>query len=212
MKEGLLYIILTPKARGFFIPMFTGIINHLGKVKNKTQNKLYIECSKNLISKLSEGASIAIDGICLTVVKMNKDSFEIDLMPETKQRTNIKYLKTGALVDLELPTTPTTFLGGHIVYGHIDGVAKLKNITDINNSYTLTFSVPASLSKYIAEKGSISVNGISLTVIKENKNYFTVGIIPHTWEQTMLHTIKIGNFVNIEVDVLAKYLDKLLKR
>lgn len=192
--------------------MFTGIINHLGKVKNKLEKKLVIECSNDLFTKLSEGASITVDGICLTVVKTDKNSFEIDFMPETASRTNIKYLEASDLVNLELPATPTTLLSGHVVQGHIDGVAKLESITQEGNSYVLKFLIPKSLSKYIVEKGSIAVNGISLTVIEVVKNHFTVGIIPHTWEKTMLHKLKIGNFVNIEVDILAKYLEKLLQR
>ena len=192
--------------------MFTGIINHLGKIKTKSKNKLQVECSKDLINKLSIGASIAIDGICLTVVSLSKNSFEIDFMPETANRTNIRYLKINDRVNLELPATPDTFLSGHIVQGHIDGVVKLINITSDENSHILKFSVPTSVSKYIEEKGSIALNGISLTIIESSRDYFTVGIIPHTWDKTMLYTLKIGDFVNIEVDILAKYLKSLLKK
>ncbi len=191
--------------------MFTGIISHLGKVKTISENKLRVACSKDLINRLPTGTSIAVDGICLTVVGLSKDSFEIDFMPETATRTTIKYLKINDSVNLELPATPNTFLAGHIVQGHIDGLAKLETAIQEGNSYILNFSVSKDLSKYIVEKGSIAVNGISLTVTNVKENLFTVGIIPHTWNKTKLHTIKLGDYVNIEVDIIAKYLEKLIK-
>jgi riboflavin synthase len=191
--------------------MFTGIITNLGKVTSKSKNKLIIKTDRVFIGKLSKGTSIAIDGICLTIVDLRENSFSIDFMPETEEKTNIKYLKTSDLVNLELPATAKSFLSGHIVQGHIDGVAKLETITKESNSYILKFSIPKNLSKYIVEKGSMAVNGISLTVIDIGNKFFTVGIIPHTWDKTMLHTIKLNDYVNIEVDILAKYLEKLIK-
>ncbi len=191
--------------------MFTGIINYLGKIKNKSEKRLAIQCPVDLIDKLSEGVSIAVDGICLTAVKIGKNYFEIDFIPETANRTNIKHLSVGDLVNLELPATPTTLLSGHIVQGHIDSVVKLEDITQEGNSSILRLSFPEDLAKYIVEKGSIAINGISLTVATAAKNYFTVGIIPYTWEKTMLHTIKVGDFINLEVDILAKYLERQLK-
>lgn len=192
--------------------MFTGIITHLGKVSHKSENNLVVKTDKELLTRLSKGASIAVDGVCLTAVDLTKDSFRVDYISETEKKTNIKYLLIGSLVNLELSATANSLLSGHIVQGHIDGVARLKTITQEGNSYILKFLIPKDLSKYIVEKGSIAVNGISLTVIKSSKDYFTVGIIPHTWEKTMLHQIKIDDFVNIEVDILAKYLEKLTKR
>ena len=145
--------------------MFTGIITNLGEVVNKSGNKLIIKTDRNLINKLSKGTSIAVNGICLTVVNSLEDSFSIDFMPETEKKTNIKYLQIGSIVNLELPATADSFLSGHIVQGHIDEVAKLETITKEGNSYILKFSIPKNISKYIVEKGSIAVNGISLTVI-----------------------------------------------
>lgn len=191
--------------------MFTGIITHLGKIKNKKENSLNIKTDKKLVARLSEGTSIAVNGICLTVIGSSKDSFSVDFMPESEAKTNIKYLKEGGLVNLELPATPTSFLSGHILQGHIDGVSKLLNIKNEGNSRILKFSISSNLSKYIVSKGSITVNGISLTVIEARKGYFTVGIIPYTWRNTMLHTLRVRDFVNVEVDILAKYLEKLLK-
>ena len=189
--------------------MFTGIITNLGKVTSKSENKLMIKIDRFFIGKLTKGTSIAVDGICLTVVDLIEDSFSVDFMPETEEKTNIKYLKTSDLVNLELPATAKSFLSGHIVQGHIDEVAKLETITEEGNSYILKFSIPKDLSKYIVEKGSISVNGISLTIIDIGDNFFSVGIIPHTWDKTMLHTAKLGDYVNIEVDILAKYLGRI---
>lgn len=196
---------------GFFDAMFTGIITDLGTVVNKTKTSLLIKTGKDFLAGLEKGRSVAIDGICLTVVTYKKDSFKVNIMPETVSRTNIQYLQLGALVNLELPVTANSFLSGHIVQGHIDGSGKLLSILKKNNSHILKFSIPAPLSKYIVEKGSIAVNGISLTIIEAAKKYFVVGIIPHTWEKTMLYTIKIGDFVNVEIDILAKYVEKLLK-
>lgn len=192
--------------------MFTGIITHLGTVFNKSKTSLIIKTDKDFLTGLEKGTSVAIDGICLTVVTYNKNSFEVNVMSETANRTNIQYLQSGNLVNLELPTTANSFLSGHIVVGHIDGTAKLQDIIHQGNSRILKFSNPNSLSKYIVEKGSIAVDGISLTVIEAAKNYFTVGIIPHTWKKTALHTIKVGDAVNVEIDILAKYVEKLLKK
>lgn len=191
--------------------MFTGIITNLGEISKKEANSLAVKTNKQLIKKLSNGLSIAINGICLTIISKSKDQFSVDFIPETEARTNIKYLKRGSLVNLELPATLNTFFSGHIIQGHVDTVAKLENITQKENSYILKFTILHSFSKYVVTKGSIAINGISLTVIKSGKKYFTVGIIPYTWEKTMLHSIKIGDFVNIEVDILAKYMEKLLR-
>ena len=192
--------------------MFTGIITHLGKITKKTDTGLVITPQKGLLEKFEKGLSVSIDGICLTVVDYNKKTFSIDFMPETAKKTNIEELEVGSTVNCELPSTGSTFLSGHIVQGHVDGVGKIKNITKEGNSYVFTFGLPSKLTKYIVPKGSISVNGISLTVIDIGDDLFSVGIIPHTWDHTMLHSAKIGDRVNIEVDVLAKYIEKILKK
>jgi len=192
--------------------MFTGIINNAGKISEKTDSRLTITTDKKLIGKLNEGASIAVDGICLTVVSFTKDKFSIDFIPETAKKTSIRYFKKGDAVNLEMPATSSTFLAGHIVQGHIDAVGKIINIKKNGNSRIFTFSLPENIEKYIVKKGSVAVNGISLTVIDVTKKHFTVGIIPHTWKKTMLSTAKIGDYVNIEADVLAKYVEKLLRK
>lgn len=182
--------------------MFTGIITHLGKISNITDKTLTITTDRSFLSKIKKGDSVSVNGICLTAVNVGKDFFRVDVMPETHKKTNIKYLKIADLINLELPATPTSFLSGHIVQGHIDGIGQITKI----NSHLMTIAVPKNISHYLVEKGSIAVNGVSLTIIKTRSDYFTAGLIPHTWKNTMLHILKKGDFVNIEVDVLAKYL------
>lgn len=192
--------------------MFTGIITHLGKIVKKTDTLLVIEPEKGLLDKVEKGLSISVEGICLTVVDFTDKTFSIDFMPETAKKTTINQLQEGDIVNLELPATGDTFLSGHVVQGHVDGIGTVKSITPEGNSYLFVFTLPQALTKYIVPKGSISVNGISLTVIDITTDTFSVGIIPHTWDHTMLHTVKVGDKVNIEVDVLAKYIEKLLKK
>ena len=181
--------------------MFTGIITNLGKVITKTNQTLTISTTGKFLSKLQKGTSVAVNGACLTVVNVQKKAFTVDLMPETIKRTNILQAE---LVNLELPATPQSFLSGHLVQGHVDGMGKIEKIT----SQMLKVTVASSVARYLIEKGSITINGISLTVIKAEKNYFTVGIIPHTFTQTNLHILKKGGYINIEVDILAKYVKK----
>ena len=181
--------------------MFTGIITNLGKVITKTNQTLTISTTGKFLSKLQKGTSVAVNGACLTVVNVQKKAFTVDLMPETIKRTNILQAE---LVNLELPATPQSFLSGHLIQGHIDGMGKIEKIT----SQILKVTTAPNLTQYLIEKGSVSVNGISLTVIEAGKNYFTIGIIPHTFTQTNLHTLKKGGYINIEVDILAKYVKK----
>ena len=215
MKEGLRISCAKtyPADRGFFSAknMFTGIIENLGTVVNKSKNQLKIKADGSFMKKISEGLSISINGICLTVISFNQQSFSVDFMPETESKTNINALQPGDQVNLELPATPETFLSGHIVQGHVDGVGKLKEIQPDGNSRVLVISLPESISKYLFNKGSVALNGISLTVIEVKENLFSVGIIPITWEKTMLSKIEVGDLFNIEVDVLAKYVERLAK-
>ncbi|MBI2019220.1 riboflavin synthase [Candidatus Daviesbacteria bacterium] len=193
--------------------MFTGIITHLGKLYSSNGSVLAFNAEQSFCKKLKIGTSVAINGVCLTIFKKpTKDSFSVEVMPETRKKTMLAYLKVNDIVNLELPLTPQAFLSGHIVQGHVDGVAKLLSITKQKNSFILKFSLPSRLTRYIAEKGSITVNGISLTVIEAGKTHFTVGIITYTWNNTMLNTLKTGDLVNIETDILAKYTERLLKQ
>lgn len=192
--------------------MFTGIITHLGTFSKRVGNEFIYMIPQELAKHITASSSIAIDGICLTVKKKEDKTIYVYVMAETLKKTILGNLKPNALVNLELPVTAKTFFSGHIVSGHIDGVSKLEAVSKRENNHILKFSLPNDLSIFIAKKGSIAVNGISLTVIEVGVNYFTVGIIPYTWDKTMLHTLRVGDFVNIEADILAKYLERLLKK
>lgn len=191
--------------------MFTGIITHLGTFFKQTQKGFMFVVPPDLAKRITLGSSIAIDGVCLTVTKKEATTIYVDIMPETLKKTTLSLLKANALVNLELPATTNTLFAGHIILGHIDGVSQLKTVTKRGNSRILKFSLPQNLSRYLVTKGSIAISGISLTVIEVGKDSFTVGIVPYTWNNTILSHLKIGDFVNIEVDILAKYLEKLLK-
>ena len=192
--------------------MFTGIISHLGRVESVEGAKFTFSAPASFIKSLKKGSSISVNGVCLTLKNSPSGrKFNVDLMPETQKRTSFSDLKKGDSVNLEPAMKTDSRFEGHIVQGHIDGTAKLGSVKKQGNSYIMTFAVPKPLTRYIAEKGSIAVNGISLTVISARGNQFTVGIIPYTWENTMLKRLKAGDKVNIEVDILAKYLEKLVK-
>jgi riboflavin synthase len=192
--------------------MFTGIITHIGKIREKTETCLVIESEIDLLKRLTKGMSISVDGACLTVISFDEKTFTIEFMPETAKKTNVQYFEHGVEVNLELPATTSTLFAGHIVQGHVDSVGKITAIAKEGNSLIFQVAIPKSLGKYIVEKGSISMNGISLTIIEITPEYFTVGIIPHTLEHTMLHNAKIGEYVNLEVDTMAKYMEKLLEK
>lgn len=179
--------------------MFTGIVEETGFIKSFDGEKLVVECSK-VLEGTQIGDSIAIDGCCQTVVSIGKNTFQADVSSETLKIT--KGFKTGECVNLERALTASTRMGGHIVQGHVDGTAKY--IGD------MTFVVSKELDKYIVYKGSITVNGISLTVSKNQNNTFSAAIIPHTLENTNLKFLKTGDLVNIETDILGRYVEKFL--
>lgn len=179
--------------------MFTGIVEETGFIKSFDGHKLIVECSK-VLENTQIGDSIAIDGCCQTVVAIGKNTFQADVSSETLKIT--KGFETGECVNLERALTPQTRMGGHIVQGHVDGTAKYLG--------DMTFEVPKELDKYIVYKGSITVNGVSLTVSKNQNNTFSVAIIPHTLENTNLKYLKIGDSVNIETDILGRYVEKFL--
>ncbi len=193
--------------------MFTGIIEEMGIVKSIKSKVITIEANK-IFDDLKLGDSVAVNGTCLTVSsfegKTSPKIFNADITSETLSRTNLGNLKSGFKVNLERALTLNGRLGGHIVLGHIDGVGIIKNISKNAEDIELTIEVPPNLIKYIIEKGSVAVDGISLTVAKVNKNYFSVAIIPHTLKETILYYKKAGDKVNIENDIIGKYVEKLL--
>lgn len=200
--------------------MFTGIIEETGTIKefNKSNNTAFIkvECSKILeLSTLTSnssliGDSIAIDGVCQTVTAVGKNYFSAQVSSETLRLTTFSKLKSGVKVNLERALTLNSRLGGHIVTGHIDGVAKVKSIKKESEFYNMSFEVKKDLTKYIVKKGSVTLNGISLTVADITTTNFSIAIIPHTFENTNLKFLQTDDFVNIEVDILAKYIEKIL--
>ena len=194
--------------------MFTGIVEELGKIKKieKLSNgaKLVIEC-KNILSDDKIGDSICVNGVCQTVTEFNSSSFSVMLSDETLKVTNFSDIKQGDYVNLERALMLNTRLGGHIVSGHIDCTGILISVDKLSDFYNLKFEIPQKSSKYIVYKGSITINGISLTVAEVKENTFTVAIIPYTYKNTVLKYLKTGDRVNIETDILAKYVEKLLR-
>ena len=189
--------------------MFTGIIEELGKVQTITSNKIEINASK-ITEDIKLGDSISVNGTCLTVTKILNNGFCADISPETYKVTSLSKLKSGDKVNLERAMSLNGRFGGHIVSGHIDGVGKCKNINKLGEFYNIEFELNNENSKYVVKKGSITIEGISLTVANIKNNIVTIAVIPHTFENTSLQNLKIGDIVNIETDILAKYVEKFL--
>jgi len=195
--------------------MFTGIIEEVGRVAavkvQGEQRRLTVSCSK-LLPQLKPGDSIAVSGVCLTAVDLTDDAFTADLAQETWMRTSFSRLKPGALVNLELPMRANGRFDGHVVQGHVDGTGTLVSLETIpeGNDYRLTLSVPSELTRYIVEKGSLGIEGISLTVASMDGARVQIAIIPHTAEMTNLRSLKPQDPLNLEVDVIAKYVEKMM--
>lgn len=193
--------------------MFTGIVENLGKVEKKEKNSFVFSTNPIFCKKIKKGTSVAVNGVCLTVVKKTtKKSFLVEVMPETQEKTMLGQLNNKKLVNLELPATLNTMLSGHLVQGHVDGVGKIESIQDFGNSKVLKIKTSKDVLEFVVKKGSVTINGVSLTVVLVKKNYFTVAIIPFTWKNTMLHEIQQGDLVNIETDILGKYLKNFLNK
>ncbi len=191
--------------------MFTGIVEELGTVL-VAGSRLCIGCSL-VMSDIVVGASIAVNGVCLTAVEVRPDGFSADLAPETLDRSNLGDLKAGDRVNLERPITLAARLSGHIMQGHVDGTAVLESFVALENgNWELLVRVPEVLDRYLVFKGSIAIDGISLTIADVNDRRVRVAIIPHTYEATNLATREPGDRLNIECDVLAKHVEKLLAR
>lgn len=203
--------------------MFTGLIAETGEIvsfENKNGAARLRVAAPTLARSLATGDSIAVSGVCLTALAITENGFEADLLDETLKRTSLGSLAPGSSVNLELPTPAGTPLGGHVVQGHVDGVGRFTSLSAVTSGapdetdWLLRLSAPAPLAKYIVEKGSLSVNGISLTVAAVEAGAggvadVTIAIIPHTYAATNLHTLQPGDPVNLEVDVMAKYAEKL---
>jgi riboflavin synthase len=193
--------------------MFTGIVEELGSVHAITRHdagaRLVIE--GRIAARLTQGGSIAVNGVCLTALNPDSYSFAADLAPETLRASNLGDLAEGAAVNLELPVTPSTLLSGHIMQGHVDGTGELLSLEPLGNeNWWLRVRIPAELERYIVYKGSLAIDGISLTVAAIADGVASVTIIPHTHAQTTLGRRQPGDRLNLECDVLAKYVEKLL--
>lgn len=189
--------------------MFTGIVEELGKIQKITSDKVFIEC-KTVLEGTKIGDSIAVNGVCLTVVEINSNGFAADVSPQTYKVTALNTLHAGDFVNLERAMKADGRFGGHIVSGHIDGKGKLIRKTTAKDFYEFEFELDDELAKYTIEKGSISINGISLTIAGAGVNKIKLAIIPHTLGNTNLKFLKSGDIVNIEVDMVAKYIENFL--
>lgn len=196
--------------------MFTGIIEEVGRIagiRQHGENRRITIAARNTANELKSGDSVAVSGVCLTALDIKPGSFSADLAPETWLRTSFSRIREGALVNLELPMKAGGRFGGHIVQGHVDGVGKfvaLERIADSEN-FWLRIELPREVEKYTVYKGSISIEGISLTVANLDRENCTVAIIPHTVEMTNLHWLHPGYPVNLEADLVAKYVEKMMK-
>ena len=191
--------------------MFTGIVEEVGSVTKISDNALTVRASK-IIEDMKLGDSIAVNGTCLTSVNFSSTEFSVDLSPETMRRTSLGQLSEGSSVNLERALLASDRMGGHIVQGHVDATGRVMSTKVDGDSIIFRIRIPKRLNPYIVEKGFISVDGISLTVVKRGASSFTLAVIPYTLKNTNLASVSVGDRVNLEADILAKYVESLLDR
>jgi riboflavin synthase len=193
--------------------MFTGIIEELGTIRRITSARdgARLEVSaRTVLSDAHLGDSISVNGVCLTIVEKSSDSFAADVSAETLRRTSLKRAKTGSRMNLERAMAATSRFGGHIVQGHVDGTGEFLEARASGDGWVVRVGFPPGLARYIVEKGSITVDGISLTVATLGETWFEIAVIPHTWKVTNLCTLERGAAVNLEVDIIAKYVERMM--
>ncbi len=193
--------------------MFTGIIRHLGKITAVTKQPdeaVVFAITTPLSQDLNEGDSVAVNGVCLTVLKKQNDVWQARLMAETLKRTNLGVLQKDGMVNLERPLTVNQLVDGHLVQGHIDGVCKIIDITPVGSDKVFSFQPPTNLLPYLIPKGSVALDGVSLTVVDVDSTHFTVSIMPYTLEMTTFGQREIGDQINIEVDMISKYVKSFM--
>ena len=194
--------------------MFTGLVEEKGTVIDKIATgdgfQFTIEAEK-IMNDLKIGSSVAVNGCCLTVVKINENTFSVDTIEETLNKTNLGVLKQGMKVNLERPLEANERLGGHFVLGHIDTTGKIEAIQELSNSHWITISFPDKFKHYLIYVGSVAIDGVSMTVAELKNNVFSVGVIPHTWKETIFADKKVGDTVNLEFDVLGKYVERIME-
>jgi len=188
--------------------MFTGIVEEVGKVTLAPRGKLVIAASQ-VLQGIELGGSIAVNGVCLTIADIGANSFSVDIMPETLKRTNLGLLRAGDGVNLERPLALGGGLGGHLVQGHIDDAGRVTSIIPDGGAMIIRFEAPPQVMRYIVEKGYIAVDGVSLTVVAKDTTSFQVSVVEYTQEHTTLGKQQAGNLVNLEVDIIAKYVEQL---
>jgi len=194
--------------------MFTGIIEEVGSVRSieeRGENARLVISAHVVTEGTNHGDSISVNGVCLTALDIANDSFAADVSRETLQRSTLGRLRCGAPVNLERAVTPATRLGGHIVQGHVDARGQFAGVEDHGESWTVKIAYPKEIARYLVFKGSVTVEGISLTIAGLSDDHFEIAIIPKTWEVTNLSHLKPGDEVNIEVDIIGKYVEKLLQ-
>lgn len=193
--------------------MFTGLIEEVGEIKTIEQiaggKKLFISAGR-ILDDLSVDDSVAVNGVCLTTVRHSREGFWVEAVAETLQKTTLGLVTTGAKVNLERAVRLQDRLGGHLVQGHVNGMSKISRIEKLGENYALDVLIDESLEKYMILEGSIALDGISLTIARLSGVEVGINIIPHTWLNTNLKYLKVGDYINSEVDVIAKYVDKLL--
>ena len=190
--------------------MFTGIVEEVGRVSSLNDYRLVLNAEK-VLTDVKIGDSISVNGACLTVVEFDSSGFAVDLAPETLRRTSLGQAGPGGAVNLERALSASDRMGGHIVQGHVDGTGSVTGLTPEADCYIMEIEAPESLVPYIVEKGFIAVDGISLTVVQRTSSRFTISVIPFTMQNTNLHERTIGDRVNLEADILAKYVESLLE-
>lgn len=188
--------------------MFTGIVEEVGTVKSVGAGRLTVAARK-VLEDIKLGDSVAVNGVCLTVVEMTSESFSVDVMPETLRRTNLGSLKAGDRVNLERPLAVGGRFGGHFVQGHIDGTGRVASVTPERDAIRLRFEAPPEIMRYIVEKGFIAVDGVSLTVVECSSTAFGVSLVAYTQRNSTLGGKKPEDMVNLEVDIIAKYVERL---
>ena len=188
--------------------MFTGIIKEIGRVISAQSGSLVIAAG-DILRKLEPGGSISVNGVCLTITSFNTEVFSVDIMTETVERTNLGLLSTGDKVNLELPLSMGGQLGGHLVQGHVDATGRVTSVSGQGEARIVMFEAPPEVMRYIVEKGFIAVDGVSLTVVTKDTSSFQVSVVDYTWRHTVLGDRQVGDPVNLEVDIIAKYVEQL---
>lgn len=190
--------------------MFTGIIEETGRVNSAQSNKLIIAAG-DIFKGLLPGGSISVNGVCLTITDLNDGSFSVDIMPETFRRTNLGLLRVGDGVNLERPLTLAKPLGGHLVQAHVDATGKVASVSQEDEATIIRFEAAPEVMRYVVEKGFIAVDGVSLTVAARDTGSFQVSIVGYTLQNTILGSRRVGDLVNLEADIIAKYTEQLLR-